>query len=90
MKQISKMTLEIKDERKFSNLLVTHKEQLLLLVSLCAKTGIVDKHQLVQEYLSQTLPILSRQDKSYYGRINHRVQRKKHLIGLYEQYLVVK
>ena len=83
------MALEIKDEVEFSALLITHKEQILLLRAISEQTGIITKQELVQEYLIQTLPTLPRKNKSYYVRLNHRAQRKKQLTRLYDHHLVV-
>jgi hypothetical protein len=83
------MTLELKDEKEFSALLVNHKEQILLLLALSEQTGISDREQLIQEYLSTTLPKLPRQDKSYNVRLNHRTQRRKRLKELYDNHLFV-
>ena len=80
--------LEIKNEAEFSELLVTHKEQLLLLIAIQKETGLTQK-ELIKEYLSQTLPTLPRNHETYYVRLNHRSQRKKQLQNLMENHLVM-
>lgn len=80
--------LQIKDEKKFQELIVTHKEQLLLLINLSGTTKITTQGELIQEYLTLTLPPLHWGHEKYRGRINHRSKRKKTLITLWNEHII--
>lgn len=80
--------LKIKDEKKFQELIVTHKEQLLLLINLSQNTKIMSQEELVKEYLSITLPTLHCGHEKYRYRINHRSIRKKTLVKLWDEHLI--
>jgi hypothetical protein len=80
--------LKIKDDKKFQELIVTQKEQLLLLINLSVTTKITTQVELVQEYLTQTLPPLHCGHEKYRARINHRSMRKKTLITLWNEHII--